>query len=73
MSARPVRADEPIRIGLIAPVSGFAEYGKQMASGIKADRKRTAPRPAGTAWRSSSRTPPAPRPGSPSTWRGSGR
>ncbi|WP_197330734.1 ABC transporter substrate-binding protein [Ralstonia syzygii] len=40
LTTLPARADEPIRIGLIAPFSGpFAEYGKQMEGGIKAYQK----------------------------------
>jgi branched-chain amino acid transport system substrate-binding protein len=34
-TALPALADEPIKIGLIAPFSGpFADYGKQMEGGI---------------------------------------
>jgi branched-chain amino acid transport system substrate-binding protein len=39
-TALPALADEPIKIGLIAPFSGpFADYGKQMEGGIKAYQK----------------------------------
>ena len=40
MTGLPAFADEPIKIGLIAPFSGpFADYGKQMEDGIKAYQK----------------------------------
>lgn len=40
MTGLPALADEPIKIGLIAPFSGpFADYGKQMEGGIKAYQK----------------------------------
>jgi branched-chain amino acid transport system substrate-binding protein len=40
LAATVARAEEPIRVGVIAPFSGpFADYGKEMETGIKAWQK----------------------------------